>query len=244
MPERVLQSIHQGQTWKSTSASKINRPTPARQLPTKHTVVSRLASKASKAHFTQLLNFVEQNGHALVPRYFPANASLATWVSSQRAAYRCEQNGKQGKDSPIASRISPAQMGSFGMLGRIGAMLTGRHSFPTSWILWKRMGMRWSRVSTLQIQRLALGFRTRCFPALRYERATYASCFEAARLAFDPAHPSMPCVGFAPTTQMAGLRQAASSTTSSLLLLRRTLWLLVFVRCWKGRDGVCEFVSS
>ena len=70
-----------------------------------------------EARFDQLLEFVEQNGHAAVPRKYVADPSFGEWVAAQRRAYRGEQARKQGKQPRWSGRISSARVAKLNSIG-------------------------------------------------------------------------------------------------------------------------------
>lgn len=46
-------------------------------------------------HFNELCEFKEKNGHTIVPKVYPANQTLSTWVYRQRALYRRREQGDE-----------------------------------------------------------------------------------------------------------------------------------------------------
>jgi len=49
-------------------------------------------------HFNELCEFKEKNGHTIVPKVYPANQTLSTWVYRQRALYRRKEQGDEVND--------------------------------------------------------------------------------------------------------------------------------------------------
>ena len=68
------------------------------------------------AQFQQLVKFMEQEGHTRVPKRHP-DRSLASWVSTQRQAYKAEQDRQKGRSPRCNRRISCEQIAKLEKLG-------------------------------------------------------------------------------------------------------------------------------
>lgn len=95
------------------------------QQPKKKQVVrtrqkSRRSSEQAQTNwatqFQQLVKFMEQEGHTRVPKRHP-DRSLASWVSTQRQAYKAEQDRRKGRSPRCNRRISCEQIAKLENLG-------------------------------------------------------------------------------------------------------------------------------